>query len=308
MTSGARVEVVRAGLHTTVQDAGRPGWAHLGVPAAGALDPVALGLANACVGNLSGAAGLECTLRGPRLRFPAGGTVAWVGAPVSGTVDGAPLPPGHPVAVPPGGEVDVGAIRVGLRGWLAVAGGIATEPVLGSRSVDTLGGLGGRPLQAGDVLPLGPPPRHPPPGPGAPDWPPLPGDGALRCRVVPGPHADWFAGSPAASAYTVTPRSDRTGLRLDGPPLTRVDPARELVSIGVPAGAVQVPPDGRPVVLLANHQTAGGYPVAAVVCAADLPGLAQARPGTVLSFVPVTVPEARAAYAEVLRRLGSPPC
>jgi biotin-dependent carboxylase-like uncharacterized protein len=279
--------VVRAGMLTTVQDAGRPGHAHLGVPLSGALDAASHALANRLLGNHAGAAALETTLTGCALRADRDLTV--VVGPVR--VDGRPAAWGAPVRVPAGAVLDVGTATAGVRSYVAVDGGIAVAPVLGSRSTDLLSGLGAPPLRDGDVLPLGPP------GPGLPvpaltaasaPWPGPP-SGTLVLPVRLGPRADWFTGTAlrtlTAAEYTVTAHSNRVGLRLDGPPLgrSRYD---ELPSEGMVLGAVQVPPDGRPVVFLRDHPTTGGYPVAAVVDARALDAAAQAGPGTRVRFTP----------------------
>lgn len=277
------VTVVDPGVHTTVQDLGRRGFAHLGVPPAGALDPLSAALANRLVGNPDDAAVLECVLRGPVLQLDSSRAVALVGAPSVGL-------PAQRVSVV--SDLRVGALRGGLRSWVAVAGGIATEVVLGSRSCDTLTGLGGGPLHAGAVLALGVP-RADAPDVGPVEWPPLPRDGVVTVRVAPGPeHA---AVSVPLDGWTVDPRSDRTGLRLAGAPALGAADAR-VESFGLVAGAVQVPPDGQPVVLLANHQVTGGYPVPLVVIAADVGLLAQARPGQRVRFTPVDVSTARDAW------------
>ncbi|WP_086723391.1 biotin-dependent carboxyltransferase family protein [Streptomyces carpinensis] len=279
--------VVRAGALTTVQDQGRPGHAHLGVPRSGALDAPTAALVNRLVGNPPGAAVLETTLDGCSLRPRSAVTVAVGGAPCSVSVDGRPAAWGAPVRVPAGALLDVGAAVRGVRGYVAVSGGIAVEPVLGSRSTDLLSGLGPAPLTDGTVLPLGRPgglharvdvaPQPRPPA-------------ELVLRVVLGPREDWF--TPRAQAvftsrtYRVSSASNRIGLRTRGPVLERAR-SGELLSEGMVLGAVQVPPDGRPVVFLADHPTTGGYPVIGVVRAADLPAAAQAAPGTPVRFIPV---------------------
>ncbi|MCI4063537.1 biotin-dependent carboxyltransferase family protein [Micromonospora sp. R77] len=292
------IEVLRAGALTTVQDQGRPGYAHLGVPRSGALDPAALRLANRLVGNPENAAGLEITLTGCELRFTRATTVALTGAPADlriryaptgGTRDGRPgagaeraADVGRVLALPAGAVLRVGPARAGVRTWLAVSGGIAVPPVLGSRSTDTLAGLGPARLRDGDRLPLGPALGPPAPV----DEVVLPAVPAeLRLTLRPGPRHDWFA--PAAlellcgTAYTVSPVSNRVGARLTGAALPRAV-AGELPSEGLVLGAVQVPADGQPLVFLADHPTTGGYPVIGVV--ADVTGLAQARPGTTVRF------------------------
>lgn len=280
--------VVRAGALTTVQDQGRPGHAHLGVPRSGALDPAASRLANRLVGNPPDAAVLETTLNGCSVRPRCAVTVAVVGAPCPVTVDGRPVAWGAPVRVPAGALLDVKAAVSGVRCYVAFSGGVAVDPVLASRSTDLLSGLGPPPLTDGAVIPLGratalharvdtvphtAPPRE------------------LILRVTPGPRADWF--TPASlrtlttRAYRVSSASNRIGLRTEGPRLERTF-TDELPSEGMVLGAVQVPPDGMPVVFLADHPTTGGYPVIAVVREADLPGAAQAVPGTPIRFVPAT--------------------
>lgn len=290
------IEVLRAGALTTVQDQGRPGWAHLGVPRSGALDPAALRLANRLVGNPEHAAGLEITLTGCELRFTRAVTVALTGAEVDVLVERpAETPPGggrpverrpgdtgRPLSLPAGATLRIGPARAGVRSWLAVSGGIAVEPVLGSRATDTLSGLGPPPLRDGARLPVG-----------APTGPPAPVDltvapavpAGLRLALRPGPRQDWF--TPAAldlllrTAYAISPASNRVGARLAGAALPRAV-AGELPSEGLVLGAVQVPPDGQPLIFLADHPTTGGYPVIGVVD--DVTPLAQARPGTTVTF------------------------
>ncbi|MFE6868076.1 biotin-dependent carboxyltransferase family protein [Kitasatospora sp. NPDC057692] len=278
------VVVVRPGPLSTVQDLGRRGVAHLGVPRAGALDGPALRAANRLVGNEPGAAAVETTVGGIAVRALRPLVVAVTGAPSPVRVDGRPAAWGAPVAVAAGSVVDVGAATAGVRAYLAVAGGFAVEPVLGSRSADLLSGLGPAPLAAGDRLPVGPRPPYRP----APELVPLPAPPAeLVLRLRPGPRADWFAPDTAArlarTPYRVAPASNRIALRTEGPPLTRTREG-ELPSEGMVLGAVQVPPDGLPVVFLADHPTTGGYPVVGVVPPADLAAAAQARPGTPVRF------------------------
>ncbi|MFG2308386.1 biotin-dependent carboxyltransferase family protein [Streptomyces sp. NPDC048566] len=283
--SDRALAVVRAGALTTVQDRGRPGHAHLGVPRSGALDAPAAALAGRLVGNGVGAAVLETTLDGCSLRPRSAVVVAVTGAPCPVTVDGRPAAWGAPVRVPAGALLDVGPARAGVRSYVAVCGGVAVEPVLGSRSTDLLSGLGPPPLTAGTVLPLG--------RPVAPharvDVVPQPAPPAeLVLRVRPGPRAEWFTAAAlrtlTSRVYRVSAASNRIGLRTDGPVLDRAV-AGELPSEGMVLGAVQVPPDGRPVVFLADHPTTGGYPVIAVVPEEDLAAAAQARPGTPVRFV-----------------------
>ncbi|WP_037670899.1 biotin-dependent carboxyltransferase family protein [Streptomyces griseus] len=279
--------VVRAGALTTVQDRGRPGHAHLGVPRAGALDGPAAALVNRLVGNPVEAAVLETTLNGCAVRPRSTVTVAVGGAPCPVTLDGRPVAWGAPVRVPAGALLEVGAAVRGVRSYVAVSGGVAVEPVLGSRSTDLLSGLGPAPLTDGTVLPLGPvlapharvdvAPQPSPPA-------------ELVLRVTLGPRDDWFTPEAVRTftsrPYRVSPASNRIGLRTEGPSLERARPG-ELPSEGMVLGAVQVPPDGRPVVFLADHPTTGGYPVIGVVRAVDLSATAQALPGTPIRFVAV---------------------
>ncbi|MGV2921540.1 5-oxoprolinase subunit C family protein [Streptomyces alfalfae] len=279
--------VVRPGALTTVQDLGRPGHAHLGVPRSGALDPATARLLNRLVGNGPDAAVLETTLDGCAVRPRRPVTVAVGGAPCPVTVDGRPAPWGAPLRVPAGALLDVGPVVSGVRCYVAFDGGVAVDAVLGSRSTDLLSGLGPPPLATGAVLPLGDPS-----GPHARvDAVPQPSPPAeLVLGVTLGPRADWF--TPAAlrtlttRAYRVSSASNRIGLRTEGPALERALDG-ELPSEGMVLGAVQVPPDGRPVVFLADHPTTGGYPVVAVVREADLAAAAQAPPGTPVRFVRV---------------------
>ena len=267
------IEVVRAGPLTTVQDLGRPGYAHIGVPRSGALDVPALRRANALVGNPASAAALETTLGGCAVRLLRDAVVAVTGATARIRLDR--VDAGPVVEAAAGSVLDVGTAIRGLRSYLAFSGGIAVEPVLGSRCTDVLSGLGPAVLRSGDRLPLGAPTG--PPGHGADQADP----GPLRVRL--GPRDDWFSDATAllTTTWTVNPHSNRIGVRLDGPPLTRAITG-ELPSEGVVLGAVQVPADGRPLIFLADHPTTGGYPVIAVVD--DVTPLAQVRPGTTVTF------------------------
>ncbi|GGP61122.1 allophanate hydrolase [Streptomyces variabilis] len=279
------LSVVRAGALTTVQDRGRPGHAHLGVPRSGALDGPAAALANRLVGNGPDAAVLETTLDGCSLRPRSPVTVAVTGAPCRVRVDGRPAAWGGPVRVRAGAVLDVGPAVLGVRAYVAVSGGVAVEPVLGSRSTDLLSGLGPTPLTDGAVLPLGAPagvqarvdvaPQAGPPS-------------ELVLRVFLGPRVDWFTAGAVrrflSGVFRVSPASNRIGVRTTGPELERAR-GEELPSEGMVLGAVQVPPAGTPVIFLADHPTTGGYPVIGVVHADDLPAAAQARPGTAVRFV-----------------------
>ncbi len=277
-------DVLEADGLVTVQDAGRPGLAHLGVPRGGWLDPPAARWANRLVGNSEGAAVLEVTLGGLRLRASGAASARWVavtGATRVVQVDGGPRAYGRAERLPAGAELCLGPAATGVRSYLAVGGGLAVEPVLGSRATDTLAWVGPPRVVPGTMLPLG----EPAGGPAAADAAPTLRPGPLR--VDPGPRADWFAADAldrlCAASYAVGGDSDRVGLRLDGARPERIR-AGELPSEGMVLGAVQVPPDGRPVVLLADHPTTGGYPVLAVVRADDVACCAQLRPGQSVRF------------------------
>ncbi len=288
--------VRRPGLLTTIQDLGRPGYAHLGVPHAGAVDVPSLRLANRLVGNDEGAAALEITLAGPELVFEASTYVALTGGRVDATVNGHPLDMNAAHCVRAGGALTVGSVKKGVRAYLGVRGGIDVRPVLGSRSTDTLSGVGPPKLVAGQQLPIGAVTATQPVAEVV-RASPIEPDPVLRVAL--GPRADHF--QPAIvetlreATWTVTSKSDRVGVRLDGPPL-RWREQGELRSEGVVTGAIQVPPDGQPIVFLANHPTTGGYPVIAVVVTPDVPLAAQARPGRQLRFrvVPSALPSERA--------------
>jgi biotin-dependent carboxylase-like uncharacterized protein len=273
--------VVDSGPLSTVQDAGRPGHAHLGVPRSGWLDGPAAALANRLVGNDADAAVIETTVGGVEVRAEGAVTVAVTGATAPVTVDGRGAAWGEPLSLRPGQVVRVGPARAGVRSYVAVSGGLAVPAGLGSRATDVLSGLGPAPLSAGDVLPvgLGGSPRPV-------DAPRLPRlDGVLR--VHPGPRADWLDGGVRRlleGAWQVTADSNRVGLRLAGEALPRAR-TDELPSEGIVLGGVQVPPDGQPLVFLADHPTTGGYPVVAVVLADDLWQCAQLRPGDAVRFI-----------------------
>lgn len=268
------ITVVRSGPLLTVQDAGRPGLAHLGVPPSGAADRRSYEVGNALVGNAPGAASLESTLGGSVLRFDPPAFVAVTGAEAEARLDGEPLPLGD---VREGALLELGPCRIGCRAYVAVRGGVGVEPVLGSRSHDQLTGLGPPPLRDGDVLPIG---ERAPNRCLSPSRCPTPVGETVT--VVLGPRADWFE-SLLDRDWRVSPASNRVGIRLDGPPLERLR-HDELLSEGVVTGALQVPPNGRPILLGPDHPTTGGYPVVAVVRGDDLPLVGQLAPGTTVRF------------------------
>ncbi|MGH8579186.1 MAG: biotin-dependent carboxyltransferase family protein [Gammaproteobacteria bacterium] len=290
------IEVIRAGLLTTVQDLGRSGYRQLGVGHGGALDPLALTVGNRLVGNEANTAGLEITVGSVvRLGFHISASIALTGANVSADLDGEPVWHGWRTRVREGQTLTLAAPRFGMRAYLAIAGGIDVPPVLGSRSTDLnagFGGLAGRALQDGDSLPLG---RATPPtgrqGIKLPDW-------DMFARAIPGPEYDSFKREAQQvfwqAEWKVSAQSNRMGYRLRGPALTYANP-RELLSHAVLPGTVQVPPNGQPIVLLADAQTTGGYPRIATVIEADLWKLAQVRLGATFRLVPCTLAAARAA-------------
>lgn len=272
MTGG--FEVVDAGLLTTVQDHGRPGFAHLGVPRSGALDQGALRLANRLVGNGGPWAVLETTLTGCALRARGTQVVAVTGAFADVEINDRPMPWGSRLVVPDGGLLSVGPALHGARSVVAVAGGFATEVVLGSRSHDTLSGLGSAPLRAEAMLPVGVSAKSQVDQIAEAPFRPV----SRRLRLRPGPQVEWIDAELLAQAsWRVSAESNRVGLRLEGPPLRRR--SGEVGSFGMITGAVQLPPSGQPIVLLADHATTGGYPVVAVAEPEDLDNCAQWRPG-----------------------------
>jgi biotin-dependent carboxylase-like uncharacterized protein len=278
------VEVLRAGALTTVQDLGRPGYAHLGVGRSGALDPDTHILLNRLVGNTPAEATFETTLTGTALRPLTDLVVAVGGATATVRIDGRPAAWGEALWVPGGARLDIGPALHGVRSYIAIAGGVAAEQVLGSRSTDLLAGLGPAPLRDGDVLAVGEPAGLPA---GAEPLPWSAPGGAIDLPILPGPRADHITRAAWRSLfeaeYTVASASNRIALRLSGPPLARHGPDT-VPSEGAVLGAVQVPADGRPIVFLADHPTTGGYPVVGVVTAAGLASAAQAAPGTTVRF------------------------
>jgi len=290
------IEVIEPGLLSTVQDpVGRHGWRHLGVPVGGAADPWSARLANRLVGNPDDAAVIEATLDGPTLQLMAPTLVAVTGG-LQPSVDGLPLAASAPRAVRPGAVVRLGT-GAGARGYLAVAGGIDVEPLLGSHSTDVRSGFGGhqgRPLRGGDRLSVG----H---RTGAPlRWTgELPGSGPIR--VVAGPHASGRLEGLPARAWTVSAEADRTGVRME----QALEGGGEADSMGLPAGAVQLPPDGRPIVMLADRPVTGGYVVPAVVIGAAIGRVAQLRPGDEARFATVSLDEAREAWRRAEAELAA---
>ena len=273
------LEIVAAG-HTLVQDLGRPGLAHLGVCRSGAADRRSHALANRLVANPADRATLEITMGGFTARVHGGSVeVALTGADARPCVDGIPFGINSIRRLNPGQLLSLAIPRTGLRSYLAVRGGVAVTPVLGSRSFDTLSQIGPAPLRPGDVIPVGSPPEsfpeldHAPVSAVTADPVPL--------SVIPGPRDDWLDDPDAivGAVWVVSAHSDRVGVRLTGPPLIPRWPGRQLPSEGTVRGAIQVPPSGQPVILGPDHPVTGGYPVIGVVADADTDAVAQLRPG-----------------------------
>lgn len=273
------LEILRTGPLAVVEDLGRPGLAHLGVSRSGAADRRAHKLANRLVANPDDRATVEVTFGGFAARVRGGDVdIAVTGADADPTVDGIEFGSNSIQHVRDGQVIALGA-RAGLRSYLAVRGGICVDPVLGSRSYDVMSAIGPAPLRAGDRLPIG---EH------TQDYPEL--DQApvaaitghlMELQVVPGPRDDWLV-NPDALVHTIwmaSDRSDRVGMRLEGRPLQHRYPDRQLPSEGTTRGAIQVPPNGLPVILGPDHPVTGGYPVVGVVTDEDVDKIAQVRPG-----------------------------
>ncbi|MGJ7609009.1 biotin-dependent carboxyltransferase family protein [Variovorax sp. LT1R20] len=316
------IVVQKPGVLASVQDLGRHGHRQLGICPGGALDVLALTLANRLVGNADGAAGLELTMGGCELRFETDTRIAIAGDDFGAQLDGVPLWPCWSVPVAAGqvlklmGANASGAKKAGLRSWLAVAGGVDVAPVLGSRSTDLKAGFGGhegRALRKGDKLPLGPSRldamqrARKPFGLRGPDWGPEEADGAIALRVLPGPEFEQFTLAARevlwGERWRITSQSNRMGSRLAGAELKRKR-AGDMLSSGVIPGTIQVPPSGQPIILMGDAQTTGGYPRIGVVIRADLWKLAQAPLNGKLRLVQVDMAEALAAWADQQRYLA----
>ncbi len=281
------IVVEATGPLATVQDLGRPGSAHLGVSPSGAADRTAHRLANRLVGNPEADATLEVTLGGLSVRATATHWVAVTGAPTTVLVNDRPTASHGLIALPPGDRLTVQAPAYGVRSYLAVRGGIAVAPVLGSRSTDLLSGLGPAVLQPGDELPVGVPG---PPMPGVDLAPPHQPRKVLA--LTPGPRRDWFTDRAwtalTHATWTVTADGNRVAVRLSGGRLERAV-RDELPSEGLVRGAVQVPPSGEPLIFLADHPVTGGYPVIAVLTDRAADHAAQLRPGDQVRFLPTSL-------------------
>lgn len=298
------IVAVAPGLLTTVQDLGRPGFAPLGVSAAGAADPVALRIGNRLLGNPQGTPALEMTLIGGSFVAPQGATVTLTGGYVDARVNRNPVRMWSTIELARGEILETGALLSGARCYLCVRGGLNVREVLGSASTHALsemGGVDGRCVRAWQSFAIAEPsaaafrrirrsvleklaPRK-------------------RLRVTPGPQYDWLSEGLPQDTYTVSPDSDRLGIRLTGKKVP-ISTDLPMITEGISLGAVQVPPSGQPIVLFVDAQTTGGYPVIANVISADLPSLGQLRPGDEISFEPVTIDEARKALFEQERLLA----
>jgi biotin-dependent carboxylase-like uncharacterized protein len=320
------IVVQKPGMLASVQDLGRHGHRQLGICPGGALDVLALALANRRVGNADGAAGLEITMGGCEIRFESDTRIALAGDGFGARLDGAPLWPCWSVPVAAGQTLTLaganapGVKKAGLRSWLAVAGGIDVPPVLGSRSTDLKAGFGGhqgRALQKGDRLALGASPltaaqrAQRPFGLRGPAWEDgdeaQDGTGTIALRVLPGPEFDQFTAAAQAllwrERWRITPQSNRMGSRLAGAELQR-QRSIDMLSSGVIPGTIQVPPSGQPIILMGDAQTTGGYPRIGVVIRADLWKLAQAPLAGRLRLVQVDLPAALEAWAGQERYLA----
>jgi biotin-dependent carboxylase-like uncharacterized protein len=311
------IRVLKAGALSQLQDLGRYGYQRYGVPVNGVMDEWSHRIANILVGNDEAVATLECTLTGPELRFEHDSLIALCGADLQARVDGEPVPLGQPLLLRAGATLGFGERRRGARVYLAIRGGFDVPVVMGSASTFARGGFGGlhgRALVKGDRLPLGAAHGH--------GYPralrllvqcgtsfvtaaafdiPAPAASLDSLRFVEGPQ--WQAFTPAARAtfteqpFEISTQSDRMGYRLRGAALALAEPL-EMISEAVSFGTVQVPPDGNPIILMADRQSAGGYPKIGYVAGVDLPLLAQAMPGEQLRFTPIGLDQAQALYLE----------
>jgi antagonist of KipI len=304
------IHVQAPGLLTTVQDLGREGFGPLGVSPSGAADPISLRLGNRLVGNSESSAGLEMTLLGGTFHFPEAAVVALTGSDFGASIDDATVELWTSVEVRPGQTLRLGATRSGARCYLCVQGGIVVPSFLGSASTHILsriGGFEGRPLRKGDVLEIGSATksyRKRTIGPRVRDC--LSPRGALR--VTRGPQWDWFPESSQrafdAAAFRVGEESNRMGLRLEGAPILRAG-AEQMITEGVSLGAVQVPPEGLPIIIFVEQQTTGGYPIIANVICADFRRIGQLRPRDEIRFEQIELETARSLLIEQEKLLAS---
>ena len=283
------ISVLFPGVLTTVQDLGRFGYQQAGIPCSGVMDQRSFSIANELTGNPPGTAVLEHTILGGQYRFTKDAVIALTGADMDPRIDGSPCPMNRPVQISSGCVLSLGTAKKGCRTYLAVTGGINVPEVLGSRSTNLkcgIGGFKGRALLAGDLLPVGD---------SCIAYEDIRGRQAveftyssdIRIRVIEGPQDDYFTENGLhtfySGTYTVTDQSDRMGCRLSGPAIESIH-GTDIISDGIVFGSIQITPAGQPIVLMADRQTTGGYAKIATVCTADLPLLAQARPGDTVHF------------------------
>ncbi len=338
------LEVVNPGPLATLQDLGRPGWMKYGVPPSGALDQEGLAVANLLAGNPEGAPGIEITYGNFRARALAPLAAACAGAWAPIQIDGVPVLPWAAFSIAPGQVVSIGAPVWGVRLYLAVGGGIAAQPVMGSVSTYTRGALGGidgqgRALRAGDIITTPDPPAsprapvapagsvtaravaalarrqaaftsaHSPASATASAIASASARHAIAIRVVMGPQDDHFTDAGrrtfAREEFTLTSKADRMGLRFEGPAIEHARGA-DIISDGMPPGAIQIPGDGVPIIMLADRQTTGGYPKIACVARVDLDLLAHLRPGDRVRFVPLSAQNAHEALKQEQVASGAP--
>ncbi|WP_078430026.1 biotin-dependent carboxyltransferase family protein [Alkalihalobacterium alkalinitrilicum] len=320
------VKVIRPGLLTTVQDLGRAGLQKYGVVFSGAMDSYALRVANLLVGNEEGDAALEVTLTGPELEIEEDVLIAVTGGDLSPTIQNEPIPLWKPVFVKKGSVLKFGPCQFGCRAYIAMGGGIDVDEVMGSRSTYLRAGIGGfqgRALKVNDSIKLNPPSEQAQhlinqlsteenlPFSSA-TWSVnnvtyFQDQNHISIRVIRGSHYDLFTsecrGAIYEEVFKVTPQSDRMGYRLSGPTLTLSQPL-EMVSEAVALGTIQVPPDGNPIILLADRQTTGGYPRIGQVLSVDIPLIAQLKPGDAIKFKEVTLKQAEELYLNRERELN----
>lgn len=292
------VKVVIPGALTTVQDAGRYGYQNSGIQTSGVMDHKAYAQANELVGNPPGEAVLEATLFGGSMEVDEDTIIALTGADMEPQINGEPVTMNRPYLLKKGDSISLGMVKSGCRTYIAFGGGIDVPVVMGSRSTNmkcSIGGYEGRPLKAGDVLKIGKPYASYEEVKGrqvkAQDYPPL-----IEVRVIEGPQAEYFSEKGKAtfygSAYTISEQSDRMGYRMEGEPVESVN-GTDIISDGIAFGGIQVPASGKPIILLADRQTTGGYAKIGVVCSFDIPKLVQGKPGDQVRFIRISVEEAQ---------------
>ncbi len=319
------LRVHRAGILSTLQDRGRYGYQRFGMPVGGVMDEHSHRLANLLVRNAEDDATLELTLAGPRLEFTEGALIAICGGDFAPTIGGQAVPASRPVLVRAGSVLDLAVCRLGCRAYLAVAGGFDVPVVMGSKSTYLpagIGGFKGRALRRGDELPVQRAPADLYPALhralqsaeafACPKWS-VHANAALlahdhhRIRFIQGRHFARFSESSRAqfvsAEFRITANSDRMGYRLEGPTLALTEPG-DILPEAVTFGSIQVPPDGKPIVLMANRQTTGGYPLIGEVASVDLPLLAQLPPGDTLRFEPITLEHSQELYLQREREMA----